>query len=465
MSPRTTIIAAVVAAGLAVYIYLYEREPVEFEIDSGRQELFQIEADSIEEIEIRHQNGEDLKMQKSGESWRILEPVEAPADSIEVESLADNIASMEQERVVAEGPDVNLEEFGLEQPETEVYFKTAGNETPSGFLFGDETPTGSANLYAKLADDDRIFVVPSFTKANFDKKVWDLRDKKVLHFERDDVEKLVLRNRSGQIVLARENENRWNVTAPSFCRADRYKASGLVSQLDTAKMEEIVSETTQNLSQSLEDFGLTNPPYEVEVHLVGGSSAKLQVGDEIEGQFYARDVDRPMIFLVNSSLVDEITKDASEYRSTRLFEYATYQVNKVQIAAIGEEVRVLEKTVEGEDEEAKWLETAPRSRELDRDKVEDLLYKMNGTNAEDFAADSSSALEAFGLHEPAFTITVWSEEGETEEEISVGKPEGEWIYALRKGDEPVLKLMATSWEEVVKLMSFEEEEEEEEEEK
>ncbi len=55
------------------------------------------------------------------------------------------------------------------------------------------------------------------------------------------------------------------------------------------------------------------------------------------------------------------------------------------------------------------------------------------------------------------------EDGESEEELAVGKPDGEWIYARRKGDEPVLKLGASAWEEIEKLMSFKEEEPEEEE--
>ena len=43
-------------------------------------------------------------------------------------------------------------------------------------------------------------------------------------------------------------------------------------------LEEIVSETA--LPQSLDDYGLTDPPHEVEVHLAGGKQAKLQVGDD-----------------------------------------------------------------------------------------------------------------------------------------------------------------------------------------
>jgi hypothetical protein len=307
--------------------------------------------------------------------------------------------------------------------------------------------------------DDKVVVISSYLKSNFDKNAWDLRDKKIMRFERDDVEKVILRSPEGELVLARENEDRWNVTTPSFCRADRYKASSLVSRFETAKMEEIVSDA----AEELETFGLAQPSYEVELQLAGGKSAALHVGDEKESHYYAMNPDRSLLYLIGSSVVDDIKKDASEFRSKRLFDYATYQVTKFQISPADEPTRVYEKVKEGEDEEKKWVQLEPESEsaDWDRSKVEDLLYKMNGTDAEDFAADSPDDLSVYGLAEPAFTITVWSKEGEIVEELTVGKPEGEWVYARRKGDDPVLKIEISNWDEIENLMDFAAEPEEE----
>ncbi|MFQ5789564.1 MAG: DUF4340 domain-containing protein [Acidobacteriota bacterium] len=454
MSLKTTVIAAVVLAALAAYIYKYEREPVDTDGDSEREEVFDFEAEKIQDIQIRRPGGDGLQLRKDGESWKIVQPVSAPASETEADSLTRNIATLERERVVVEGDEVNLSEFGLAEPKLEVQFTTEGAEGPTTLLLGDKTPTGT-NLYAKLASEKRIFVIPSYLESNFDKEAWDLRDRTILHFERDEVEKVVLRRPDGELVLARAAEDRWNVATPSFCRADRYRASGLVSQLETGKMEEIVSEQGGDLSE----YGLDRPRYEVEIQLRGGKTATLLVGGEKDGRYYARNPDRSLVYLVGSSLVDEIKKDASGYRSKRLFDYSTYQVNKFQIEPAGEAARTYQKVEE--EEEDQWKQIAPdSSRELDRTKVEDLLYKMNGTDAEDFADDAPSTLEPYDLDSPAFTITVWSKEGASVEELAVGKPEGEWVYARRKGDEPVMKLPASKWEEIEKLMSFEETEKE-----
>jgi len=61
------------------------------------------------------------------------------------------------------------------------------------------------------------------------------------------------------------------------------------------------------------------------------------------------------------------------------------------------------------------------------------------------------------LSSPDYTITVWSKDSEKVEEVAVATPEGDGVYARRKGDELVLKLSQSSWEEIEKLMAFEEE--------
>jgi hypothetical protein len=460
MNPKTTLLAAIVLVALGTYIYFYEREPVEPDSDSELEEVFEVDSELFNHIEIKRAEGETLELEKDGDAWQLVAPVETATDSTEVDTLIRNIANLERQRIIAEGETVSLADFGLDEPEVEVVFRTRdedGEAGSHGFLIGDETPTGT-NRYAKLLGDDKVFVVSSYLKGNFDKEAWDLRDKKVLALDPDKVEKVILRNPEGELILARQGEDRWNVTTPSFCRADRYKASSLVSRFESAKMEEIVSDRAEDL----ERYGLAQPSHEVEFQLSGDEPVRLLVGDEQESGYYAMNPDRPLVYLVGSSIVDDIKKDASEFRSKRLFDYATYQVSKFQISPAGEPSRTYEKVEGGEDEEDKWVEIEPEKRDWDRSKVEDLLYKMNGTDAEDFVEVASKDPNSLGLTPPAFTITVWPEEGDMVEELTVGKPEGEWVYGRRKGDDPVLKVKASDWEAIEKLMDFEAEPEEEE---
>jgi hypothetical protein len=86
---------------------------------------------------------------------------------------------------------------------------------------------------------------------------------------------------------------------------------------------------------------------------------------------------------------------------------------------------------------------------MDRTKVDDLLYKLNSSDA------AETVTESPGLDNPKYTITVWSQEGANVEELAVGQPVGDAVYAHRKGEELFLKLAATSWNEIEKVMGFE----------
>ena len=443
MSSKTTILLAVIFAALTAYIYRYEWEPVETESNPDREAIFELEAEKIQSIEIRRQEGEHLKLaRRSEDAWQLVAPVDAPADSAASDSLAESIASLQSERLISEG-EANLADFGLDAPEFELEVVLEDVEKPASLHIGDETPIGS-NLYARLADGEKIFVIASSKEYSLNKNAWDLRDKSLFGFKRNDVEKVILKQPHQEIVLAKAGEDSWNIVEPSFSRADRYKAGGLVSKLQTAKMEEIVSEAAEDLSE----YGLGIPSYEVEVQLQGGLTETLLVGAEKDSRYYARNPDRPIVYLIASSLVDDIKKEQSEFISKRLFDFATYQVVKLKISSPERSDQIIEKSKQ--DEQDVWKETAPEPRELDRTKVEDLLYKLSGNEAEE------TITEGPGPIPPDYTITVWSKDSEQVEEITVSKQEDDAVYARRKGDELVLKLNPSSWEEIEKLMALEE---------
>ena len=441
MNPKTTLIAAVIFAALAVYIYHYEQEPVPSDTESKYERIFDFEAEKIQQIEVRREEDEDITLRRTGEdTWQLLAPIEVDADSVASTSLANAAASLERERVIAEG-EFNLADFGLDAPQLELELDLQDTSQPTTLLFGDKTPTGS-NLYATLAGGNEVFLMAESSQYALEKDGWDLRDKRILRFDRDKVEKVVVKLPEKQFTLARASVDFWNVAEPVLTRADRYKASGLVSMLEGAKMQELV-EPAEDVSQ----YGLSSPTYEVEIQLADGSSDTLLVGDQKGTNYYARNPDRPLVYLIGESVVNDVKRDETEYISKRLFNFATYQAKKLQLTSAEGTTRIYEKVKE--DGQDVWKQTAPETRDMEGTEVDDLLYKLNGTEAEELVTEGP------GLTAPRHTITVWSGQSENVEELEVGEPTGDGVYAHRKGDELILKLSVSTWEEMKTLMRFE----------
>ena len=182
---RSFIVLLVIAIPLGWYAYRESKKgPVD---DSPKHDkVFTVEADKIEELQIKSEAGEHTTLRKKGTAWEIVQPVAAPSDEAAVSGITSNLASVEVQRVIDENP-ADVKEFGLAEPRVEVAFKAAGQERR--LQIGQKTPSGS-DVYAKLADQKKVFLIPSHLDSTFNRGTFDLRDKSVLKVDREKVDSL-----------------------------------------------------------------------------------------------------------------------------------------------------------------------------------------------------------------------------------------------------------------------------------
>ena len=147
-------------------------------------------------------------------------------------------------------------------------------------------------------------------------------------------------------------------------------------------------------------FGFDKPAAVVRMG-TGSSQATLTIGGAAEeGTVYAKDHSRPAVFTVESSVLDELKKDPSEYRQKDLFDARSFNATRVEIVRGGqthafEKAKV--KNKEGQDEE-KWRQTSPQTRELDQASFDSLLSAVTGTRATSFV-DAAAAAKALAAPE------------------------------------------------------------------
>src|SRR4026209_669147 len=151
-----------------------------------KDKVFTVEADKIDELEIKSESGDRTALKKKGTDREIVQPVVAPSDQPAVSSITSSLASLELQRVVDENA-ASLKDFGLASPRIEVAYKSGGQQRRLNI--GDKTPTGS-DLYAKLADSNRVFLIPAYLDSTFNHGAFDLRDKTVLKGDREQLDRL-----------------------------------------------------------------------------------------------------------------------------------------------------------------------------------------------------------------------------------------------------------------------------------
>ena len=212
-----------------------------------RDKVFSIEADKIAELKVASSSGETSTLKKSKDGWQLVEPVAAKVDDSEVSGITSNLSSVELQSVVDEAPG-SLEPFGLDTPRFQVAFKAAGDKDYRRLLVGSKTPTGG-DLYAQRAGEKKVFLIPSYLESSLDRKPFDLRDKKILAFDREKVDRLEIVHGDVKLELVKSGQD-WRLAAPLQAPADFSSVESIVTRLQSAQMKSIAADPAGDLKST-----------------------------------------------------------------------------------------------------------------------------------------------------------------------------------------------------------------------
>jgi hypothetical protein len=429
---KSTIVLLVVLAGLGGYIYFVESERDPAAADAKAKAFNELAVDNIEEIRIKNADGETSRLQRVGTDWQILEPNKAAADNGVVGTVTSNLSSLEVQRVVDENP-TDLKQYGLEPARIDVSFRLKDQKDFQQLLVGEKTPTGG-DVFAKLPNEKRVFLVSSYLESIFNKSAFDLRDKAVLKYNREAAERISVVEGASALEFARNGMD-WRIAKPITARADYAAIEGLLTRLSSTFMQRVVEHEPASLAK----YGLDRPVLTASV-IGGGSTATLLLGRTDEGVRFAKDSNRPEVFTVEETLFTELSKDAPDYRRKDLFDARSFTANRVEVRR-GADTLAFDKSGTGESET--WKNAAGQT--VDLMKVEDLLSKLTNLRAVTFENTVPPSLKM-----PNLTVTIRFDTSKTETVTFGGS--GADIVAARADEPGSAKIDSAPYEEAIKAV-------------
>ncbi len=440
---RSLAALVVVLGGLVAYIYFVDaKKPVEPEGSEKHDKVFAVAGDKIEGLTVKASNGDVTTLRKSSNSWQLTAPATGKADASEVSGITSNLATVEITSVVEDKPK-DLAPYGLATPRIEVAFTAAGDKAEHRLKLGSKTPTGG-DMYAQRGNDPKVFLVPAYLESSFDRKAFDLRDKSLLAFDRDKVDRLELDHDGIKIEMAKSGSD-WLLVSPIKAKADFSVVEQLVTRLGSAQMTGIESDQAANLAP----YGLDAPSATATVG-AGSTRATLLVGKPApEGKtgVFAKDASRPFVALVAKDLADDLKKSVADLRRKDIFEFRPFNTTRLEITR-GTETYVFEKVKgTGKDAADKWRRTAPKAGDVDAGKMETLLSGLSNLRAQAFADPKAKT----GLDTPVATVSARFDETNKQERVAFGRV-GPDVFASR-GDEPgAARLEAAGFDEALKAL-------------
>jgi Domain of unknown function (DUF4340) len=438
----STIALAVVLAALGAYIYFVTwKKPAE-PLSKQEKVFANVQTDKIDELKVTSDKGDVTTLKKDNGSWQLTAPIAARADEAEASGIANAVGQLEIVRVVDENP-TDLKGYGLEKPRIEVDFRAAGEKDYRRLLVGEKSPTG-ADLFAKRNDEKKIFLIPAFQETTLNRSTFELRDKTLLKFERDKVDGVEV-NAGGKTVQLAKDGSEWKITQPLQTQADYGAVEGLVGKLQTAAIKSIVADSAS--AADLKKYGLDKPTATVDLKL-GSARATLVLGGTADDKtVYARDTSRPAVVTVDGALADDLKKGADEFRRKDIFEFRSYNANRVELTRNGQTVAFEKTKGSGAEPVDKWRRVSPTAGDADKEKIEALLSRLSNMRATSFVDASAKT----GLNMPALTVFAKFEDGKKEERVTFGKV-GNDVYAGRPGEPGGAKVDAMDFTETNKTL-------------
>lgn len=456
---RNTLILLVVGLLFGGYVWFVEmkREPApEPGAEPAGTKLFNVEPSKIEALTVKSSTGDRTTLKKAGDVWQIVEPTQATVDVSELSGLTTSLASLESSRVVDEKPS-DLAKFGLDQPRIELSFRVSGEQADRQLLIGTKTPTGG-DLYAKLANEPKVLLVPGYLETTFDRSTFQLRDKTMLVFDRDKVDTIELAHGAESMTFTKKGET-WTMTEPSEAKTDSAAVEGLLGRLSAAQMKSMASTDPTDLGT----YGLAKPESQVTLR-AGSTSAGLLVGSASQdGGAYAKDTSRPLVFTIEKPLADDLRKTRDDFRLKDLLEFRPFTGTKMEITLAGGVTHTFEKK-KGTEKDAveKWTRTQPQpAGNVNELKIDDVAAKLADLRADTFVAELPKGATTFatitvesgsGAASPVAAALPGQAGGTKKTEQATIHQAGADYYATRANDSGALKLKAADVEALTKAL-------------
>ncbi len=284
--------------------------------------LARFEADDVGEVVLDHgeehlvavraQPEEDIK-------WRLTAPLETVADEWNIKQLINNLHDLRAEDFLTE--EKTDEELGLDQPQARVTLKLGDDRTLT-ITFGrtEEVEVGDAAeskeiIYVRSSEREEVLLVQADVLDKVRKTAFDLRDKSVMRFERDDVQRIIVEQKKGLSFTVARRPDGWHVEEPPSLDARQGAIDDILWDLEDLSAVKFVKEAAT--SAELREYGLAVPQAAITIHLSGRDPVKVLIGHETsDGNYYCTTSESEQVVAISEFLMGDLPGEIDDLKQT-----------------------------------------------------------------------------------------------------------------------------------------------------
>jgi hypothetical protein len=413
------LVAVAVLVVLGIWLFLDFKRPT---TDPNAPKAFEsvgVRSEDVTRVELKRPSG-TLVLAKAGDTWRFEQPGSYAANPESVKTWLRGLLDDTDARKI-EGQ-ADLAKLGLDKPEVEMVLKAGGTTRTLQIGKPFKTPSEAKGslYYAREASSGRLFMLPAGEAEGLrDKKIDDLRDKRLMVLNDEKDVKMVLVQRGGTqapvsvagasgtvhrggetLVVLRQGDDKWKLDQPFEAPAQTDDVSTLINRLKNAEAESFVEDNPRDLAK----YGLDQPRLTAQV-TTGKGEKSIRFGKaQKDGKVYAMPDGASSVVLVSKFTWEDLDGQSrpAKLRDRQLVSLDRDKINYLELKAPRGTVRVRKVSAQ----EWQWVDPKdPKKPKANAEKCRQVLDRVTGP-ATAHVEEAPRDLKRYGLDKPVITVTV-----------------------------------------------------------
>ena len=338
--------------------------------------------------------------------WEMIQPVKAKADSSEVEEIVSALDGLKVVVFEADG-EYDPANYGLAQPKITVALQSSADDQIQELQIGSDAET-PGRIYVARSEHRAIYAVNKEIYTKLNRTIFDLRDKRVIDFQRTSTHRFAIRQGNSKIECQKNVDGEWEITAPVRLKADEEAVDDLLFGVDALRSVAFVDDQPKNL----QPYGLDSPSVKASFMVPDAEPAILLVGNMKGDNIYVKAQNADPVFLVKKELLDLVGMGVAGLRNKQILDFDSDDTTKI-VLKHGSVNLTCQK------QGTNWRLTRPVQEQAKNGAVRSLLLQVNQLTVEAFLA-VSPPITTTGFDAPEVQLVVTLKD-RTEHRLKIGK--------------------------------------------
>ena len=378
--------------------------------DLRDRSVLKFDPETVSGIQFKHRDAgsasqsNTINCEKREGTWHVGQPIEAKGDTEEIEDLLSELRSLKVLTFEADGADtkVQLEKSGLDDPRIQVEL-TDGDNTYAvdiGASIPSEDSTHGRVYVKTTVYQDAVYTVDEGIYHLLNKSVFDLRDKRVIDFQRTDTIRIEIKQGPETTVCTKNFDNTWELQTPTGkIKADAEAVDDLLFGVDSLEAAAFVDGPNHNFVS----YGLAPPSIKVVFTQRGEEKPTvLSIGDYTQdGTVYVKAEQSPQVSRVKRTLIDKIAQGIAWLRDKQVLNFHIDDAIRLTSTVHGAPAFTCQRLG------TNWRLTAPVQEDANNAEVNAIIYALDDLMAAAFVGRKSTPTDgATGFSNPNVQLTV-----------------------------------------------------------